>query len=431
MKFAAGVGSALPFLIGTLLLAAILSFLLTPMVRGLAHRMGMVDHPDERRVNTSPVPRGGGLAVAIACLVATLVFLIVNGESGSPIRPPASIGTTELIALLGGGILAAFIGSLDDTFQLRARYQLAGQVLIAVGAILLGATPDQITSPFGGSVDMGGIVGAGFTVLFILGMVNSMNFIDGLDGLSSGIGLIAALTLGLISLTTAVGGEAGQPFVAVLCFALVGALAGFLRWNFFPATVFVGTSGVLFVGYTLAILSILGTAKVAVAILVLGVPIIDTFWIIVRRVAARKSPFTPDRGHIHHRLLDLGLSHLQTVMLIYAICIALGLMALFLPVSGQLIAFAALTLATGLVFFVLTRRSVDEKSRASKARAAMKAVPMATAVAAPAETVAVPIDVPAPAAKPPASPVVQPATVVGDAEVGKARDPALSPPGGR
>jgi UDP-GlcNAc:undecaprenyl-phosphate GlcNAc-1-phosphate transferase len=400
MKFVPGVGSALPFLIGTLLLAAILSFVLTPLVRVLARRLNMVDHPDERRVNTSPMPRGGGLAVAVACLVATVVFLIVNGETGSTIRPPASIGTTELIALLGGGVLATFIGALDDTFQLRARYQLAGQVVIAVGAILLGATPDQISSPFGGSIDMGGIVGAGFTVLFILGMVNSINFIDGLDGLSSGIGLIAALTLGLISLTTAVGGDAGQPFVAVLCFALVGALAGFLRWNFFPATVFVGTSGVLFVGYTLAILSILGTAKVAVAMLVLGVPIIDTFWIIVRRVAARRSPFTPDRGHIHHRLLDLGLSHLQTVILIYVICIALGFMALFLPVSGQLIAFAALTLGTGLVFFVLTRRSVDSSSRASKARAALKAVPMAapaapTAPAAPPEQAPTKTDDPA------------------------------------
>ena len=134
-------------------------------------------------------------------------------------------------------------------------------------------------------------------------MINSINFIDGLDGLSSGIALIAAATLGLISLTTTV----AQPFIGVLCFALAGSLLGFLRWNFHPATIFIGTSGVMFVGYTLAVLSILGTAKVAVALLVLGVPIIDTFWIIVRRLATGRSPFTPDRGHIHHRLLDLGL----------------------------------------------------------------------------------------------------------------------------
>ncbi|HEX7472025.1 MAG TPA: MraY family glycosyltransferase, partial [Candidatus Limnocylindrales bacterium] len=360
MKFASGVGSALPYLLGTLVLAAVLAFVLTPLVRALAHRLGIVDRPDERRVNTSPVPRGGGLAVAIAFIVAVAVFLVLNDQAGSVVRAPFTIGDPELIALLGGGALAAIIGTLDDRFQLRARYQLVGQIVIAVAAILLGATPDQISSPFGGSFEMSGIQGPAFALLWILGMVNSMNFIDGLDGLSSGIGLIAAATLGLISLTTAVGpGTLGQPFVAVLCFALVGSLAGFLRWNFHPATVFAGTSGVLFVGYTLAILSILGTAKVAVAMLVLGVPIIDTFWVVVRRVAARRSPFTPDRGHIHHRLLDLGLSHIQTVLLIYAICVVLGAMALFLPVSGQLLAFAALTGVTGLVFFVLTRRSVD------------------------------------------------------------------------
>src|SRR6185295_3100562 len=117
------------------------------------------------------------------------------------------------------------------------------------------------------------------------------------------------------------------------------------------------------------------TAKVAVAILVLGVPIIDTFWILIRRMGARRSPFKPDRGHIHHRLLDLGLSHVQTVILIYAICIALGAMALFLPVTGQLVAFVALTLGTGLVFFVLTRRSVDQSSRMAKASGARPEAP--------------------------------------------------------
>src|SRR5207344_548642 len=136
------------------------------------------------------------------------------------------------------------------------------------------------------------------------------------DGLSSGIAFIAAVTLGLINLSTSV----YQPIIAVLCFILAGALLGFLRWNFHPATIFAGTSGVQFVGYTLALLSILGSAKVAVALLVLGVPIIDTFWIIVRRLTKGRSPFTPDRSHIHHRLLDRGRSHRDTVLVIYGIC---------------------------------------------------------------------------------------------------------------
>ena len=133
-------------------------------------------------------------------------------------------------------------------------------------------------------------------------MINSINLIDGLDGLSHRGRPDRGGDAGLISLTT----QVSQPLIAVLCFALAGALAGFLRWNFHPARIFTGTTGVQFVGYTLAVLSILGSAKVAVALLVLGVPIIDTFWIIVGRLSQRRSPFTPDRVHIHHRLLDLG-----------------------------------------------------------------------------------------------------------------------------
>jgi UDP-GlcNAc:undecaprenyl-phosphate GlcNAc-1-phosphate transferase len=132
-------------------------------------------------------------------------------------------------------------------------------------------------------------------------------------------------------------------------------LAGFLRWNFHPATIFAGTSGVMFLGYTLALLSILGTAKVAVALLVLGVPIIDAFWIIVRRLAERRSPFSPDRGHLHHRLLDVGLSHRQTVLLIYGICIGLAVLALVLTGTTQIYAFVGVFVASGFVLFILAR----------------------------------------------------------------------------
>jgi len=154
-------------------------------------------------------------------------------------------------------------------------------------------------------------------------------------------------------------GRAHQDFyVMFLCALLIGAALGFLRWNFHPASIFVGTSGVMFIGYTLALLSILGTAKVAVALLVLGVPIIDTFWIIVRRLASRRSPFTPDRGHIHHRLLDLGLSHRQTVLLIYGICVALAVLTFVLSGTGQLYAFIGIVVVSGLILFVLTHRSL-------------------------------------------------------------------------
>ena len=183
-------------------------------------------------------------------------------------------------------------------------------------------------------------------------MINSLNFIDGLDGLSTGIALIAAVTLGLLSLTNA---GSHQPLVAVLCFVLAGGLLGFLRWNFHPAVIFQGSAGVMFIGYVLAVLAILGSAKVIVALLVLAVPIIDTFWVIVRRLSSRRSPFSPDRGHIHHRLLDLGLSHRSTVLLIYLVCATLGLMSLLVSSATGVLAFVVALIGLGVLAFVLRR----------------------------------------------------------------------------
>jgi UDP-GlcNAc:undecaprenyl-phosphate GlcNAc-1-phosphate transferase len=348
--FTASAGATVPFLLVALAAAAAVSFLLTPLVRRMAIRYGAIDQPDERRVNKRPVPRGGGVAVAIAFISITLAMLALNAVVEFVVIPP-NVQLTELVGLLLGGALATAFGVIDDALDLRARWQFAGQLGLALFAIAMGYVVDFIANPVGtGIIRLAGPVAIGFSVLWIAGMINSINFIDGLDGLSSGIGLIAAVTLGVISLTP----QVGQPFIAVLCFALAGSLLGFLRWNFHPATIFVGTSGVMFLGYTLALLSILGIAKVAVAMLVLGVPIIDAFWIIVRRLAQRRSPFSPDRGHLHHRLLDVGLSHRQTVLLIYAICIALALIAVF-ATGAQLYAFLGVFVASGFVLFILAR----------------------------------------------------------------------------
>ena len=185
-------------------------------------------------------------------------------------------------------------------------------------------------------------------------MINSANFVDGLDGLLAGIALIAADTLGVISLVDPAN---PQPLVALLCALLAGSLLGFLPYNFHPARVFIGTAGVFAVGYALAVLSVLGTAKVAVALLVLGVPIIDTFWIIIRRISSKRSPFSADRGHFHHRLLDLGLTHRQAVLMIYAICLVLAALSLLLSGRGQISAFLVIVLAFGLVLYLMTRRA--------------------------------------------------------------------------
>lgn len=337
--------------VAAFLAAALLSLGLTPLVRRAARRVDAIDHPDVRRVHTSPIPRGGGVAVAVSFVTVVVALLVLDAVVGvwRPGRTPDAAGVA---AMLIGGAAAVLIGLVDDRFNLRARWQLGGQVLVALVPVGLGISVGLIANPFGpGVIRFEGIFAALFVMVWTIGMINSINFIDGLDGLSSGVAIVAALTLGVISVT----GLAPEPGVALFCVALAGALLGFLRWNFHPASIFIGTSGVMFVGYTLALLSILGSAKVAVALLVLGVPIIDTFYIIVRRLSAGRSPFSADRGHIHHRLLDLGLSHTQTVFLIYAICAGLGALSLLLSGTGQLYAFLGVFVLFGLVILVINR----------------------------------------------------------------------------
>jgi UDP-GlcNAc:undecaprenyl-phosphate GlcNAc-1-phosphate transferase len=351
VSFIANLGSLLPALIVGFLVAAAISLLLTPALRTWMRRRGIVDRPDSRRVHRRPLPRGGGLAVVAAFMVVGGASVLLAGvlPGLSDTRP---IAGGDALGLFLGGLAAAVIGAVDDFLDLRARWQLLGQLLVAGIAVAFGITVHYIDNPIGpGNISFPNAFGVAFTVVWIVGMINSINFIDGLDGLSTGIGLIAAVTLGVLSLSP----QVNQPFVAVLCFVLAGGLLGFLRWNFHPAVIFQGTSGVMFLGFSLAVLAILGTAKVAVALLVLGVPIIDTFWVIVRRISRGRSPFTPDRGHIHHRLLDLGLSHRSTVLLIYAICATLGVVSLLASAEAVLYTFLGAVVAFGVVAFVVAR----------------------------------------------------------------------------
>ena len=354
MRLIASFGQILPIIVAAFLVSALLSLVGTPLVVRVAVRLGFVDQPNHRRVNARPVPRGGGIAVALAFLLVATVIVVAN-EQADLVPDPNRPETTTFLAVMLGGAIAMLLGLLDDALQLRARWQLLTQLAVAAVPVASGVMPAFLNNPVGpGTIPLGTAAAAGFTVVWILGMINSINFIDGLDGLSSGIALIASVTLGIISFTTAVG-VTGQPMVGILCFVLAGALLGFLRWNFHPAKIFIGTTGVMFVGYMLAILAILGAAKVAVALLVLGVPIIDTFWIIVRRLVTGHSPFTPDRGHIHHRLLDLGLSHAQTVIVIYGICLVLAALSILLSGNQQVYAFLGLAVAFGVGLFLLAR----------------------------------------------------------------------------
>jgi UDP-GlcNAc:undecaprenyl-phosphate GlcNAc-1-phosphate transferase len=332
------------------LVAALTAGMGTLAMRAIARKYNIADHPSERRINTKPVPRAGGLAVAGAFALIGTLLVIFSAQLGLS----AGSGSAELTsdgaaALLLGTVIAGVIGLIDDRYDLRARWQIIGQFLIALIPIVFGLRIAFISNPFGaGDLLFPDAIALGVTIFWTLGMQNSMNFIDGLDGLSGGISLFAAVTLGVIALPT-------SPLLAALSFTLAGALAGFLRFNFYPASIYMGTSGILAVAYALAVLALLGTAKVAAALLILGVPIIDALFVIVGRIAAGRSPYTPDESHIHRRLLSYGFSHRGSVLVLYALTAALSILALLLTGSATLYAFMGLLVVLGGVVAYLSR----------------------------------------------------------------------------
>ena len=332
--------------------AAVLTSLGTQIMRKVALRFNIADHPNERRINMQPVPRAGGLSVAVVfTLVGGALILLAPQLQISPGSGVARLTDQGAAALLGGTLIAGVIGFIDDRYDLRARWQILGQLLISLIPIAFGLRILFVSNPFGAGVLLfPDAVALGVTIFWTLGMQNSMNFIDGLDGLSGGISLLAAVTLGLIALPT-------SPLLAALCFTLAGALVGFLRHNFHPASIYMGTSGILAVAYALAVLAILGTAKVAAALLILGVPIIDAFFVILGRILAGRSPYTPDTSHIHRRLLDNGFSHRSAVLVLYGITALLSVAALLLTESATLYAFAGLLVVLGGVAVYLSRRA--------------------------------------------------------------------------
>ena len=332
------------------LVAALTAGMGTLAMRAIARKYNIADHPSERRINTKPVPRAGGLAVAgVFALIGTLLVIFSAQLGLSAGTGSAELTSDGAAALLLGTVIAGVIGLIDDRYDLRARWQIIGQFLIALIPIAFGLRIAFISNPLGaGDLLFPDAIALGVTIFWTLGMQNSMNFIDGLDGLSGGISLFAAVTLGVIALPT-------SPLLAALSFTLAGALAGFLRFNFYPASIYMGTSGILAVAYALAVLALLGTAKVAAALLILGVPIIDALFVIVGRIAAGRSPYTPDESHIHRRLLSYGFSHRGSVLVLYALTAALSILALLLTGSATLYAFMGLLVVLGGVIAYLSR----------------------------------------------------------------------------
>jgi len=339
-----------------------LSLVLTPLARRLGERAGwFFRKPSPRHIHARPTPRSGGVALALSTAGALLLLLLL------PIRRPA--GEAIRVGLLIIGPLLAFALILhDDIREMRPLPKLAIQIAVAAVAILPwflgpqlqpppGLVITQVQNPLGGTFYLPLAAAIPFSFLWMVGMMNTVNLLDGLDGLAAGVTAIAALLLFIHTI------RLGQHSLAPLPLALLGACLGFLPYNFHPARIFMGDSGAFFLGYTLAILSLIGGAKIATALLVLGVPILDVAWVIIFRLARGRSPVQADRGHLHHRLLDLGLSQVQIVALFYGVCAVFGA-AQFLP-SGlhKLLVLLGMALGGGIFLWWLTRRQLDRAEK--------------------------------------------------------------------
>jgi UDP-GlcNAc:undecaprenyl-phosphate GlcNAc-1-phosphate transferase len=305
------------------LVALVIVVLLTPAVGGMARLLGAVDAPGGRRLNRSPVPRLGGLALFLGIFVPALAFLHLGHETRG---------------LLLGSAVAVTVGAIDDFRGLRWFEKLAGQVLAAAIPVGFGVWVDRFTFPVIGIHALPAWVGMPLTVMWIVAIMNMVNFLDGLDGLAAGVAAIAGGTFAVIALSL------GKPDAAVLSAIVLGASLGFLRHNFYPARIFMGDSGALLLGFVLAAVSVEGLLKTAATValffplLVLAVPIVDTTFVVARRLKHGQRVFEGDQAHLHHRFLRRGFSQPQATMTIWAWCLSLAAAALgtrFLPVHAH------------------------------------------------------------------------------------------------
>lgn len=306
-----------------LLVAALVALITTPVVRSLAVRMGAVDVPkDGRRMHDHPIPRMGGLAIFFGFILSVLIFQTL---------------TPSLRGMLLGSVIIVVLGILDDIYALPALPKFLVQIVAALVAVLEGNRIEFLSNPNIFSKEPFwelGWLSIPISVLWIVAITNSVNLIDGLDGLACGVSTISSMTLLVIALIVS------EPDVAILMAALAGACIGFLPYNLNPAKIFMGDTGSTFLGFILATVSIQGLFKFyaiisfAVPFLMLGLPIFDTCFAILRRVAKGQSPMSPDRGHIHHRLIDMGFSQKQAVAVLYIISAILGLSTVVLTTIG-------------------------------------------------------------------------------------------------
>lgn len=302
------------------LVALVSTLVLTPLVRKLAYKVGAIDVPkDERRVHNKPIPRLGGLAIFLGFITAVLITTRISNK---------------LSGVLIGATIIVIMGYFDDIKPLPAKVKFLVQIVAAVVVIYFGVKIDIVTNPLHfifkeqSIIIRLGIWSYPLTLFWIVGVTNALNLIDGLDGLAAGIAGISSITLFMLAISN------NQLYIAPLALMLAGSAIGFLPYNFNPAKIFMGDTGSQFLGYMLAVLSVMGVLKSAAAlsilvpILAIGLPIFDTLFAMLRRLLSGKSMMEADKGHLHHRLLDAGLSQRQAVLTLYSISAVLGFSAI-------------------------------------------------------------------------------------------------------
>ena len=308
-----------------LVVALVVALVTTPVVKNLAAKVGAVDVPkDNRRMHDHPIPRMGGLAIFLGFILSVIIFLPL---------------TQQLSGMLLGAVIIVVLGIFDDIYSLKAWFKFGVQIVAALVAVLSGNVIESLSNPniFSGDPYWQlGWLSIPVTVIWIAAITNAVNLIDGLDGLACGVSTISSMTLLVIALVVSEGE------VAILMAALAGACIGFLPYNMNPAKIFMGDTGSTFLGFVLAVVSIQGLFKFytiisfAVPFLMLGLPIFDTCFAFIRRIAHGQSPMHADRSHVHHRLIDMGFSQKQAVAVLYVISAILGLSAVVLTTSGAL-----------------------------------------------------------------------------------------------
>ncbi len=327
-----------------LLLAAVVSLASTPLVKVLSVKFGAVDVPkDNRRMHNHPIPRMGGLAIFLGFLAAVLLFVPLD---------------TAKRGMLLGAVIIVVLGVLDDKYALPAKPKFLVQIIAALIAVMSGNRIEVLSNPnifSPNPVWKLGVLSIPITVIWIVAITNSVNFIDGLDGLACGVSTISAATMLVIALLVV-----KELDVAVMMAALVGACIGFLPYNFNPAKIFMGDTGSTFLGFIMATVSVNGMFKqytiisFVVPFLMLGLPIFDECFAVIRRLSRGQSPMAPDRGHVHHRLIDMGFSQKQAVGVLYVISAILGLSAVVLA-AGSAVKAMVFLLAMGAAAVITWR----------------------------------------------------------------------------